>query len=282
MAAEQGPDKIGIIAGGGQFPLLFAEAVRKKGGRTVIVAHQGESLPELGEAADRLYWVRLGQLGKIIDCFRKEGIRETVLLGSITKTNIFKDVRPDLKGLSLWNKIDTRQDDAILRAVAAELEKEGIRVVPSTRYLEELRFPKGILTGKKLKAAQMEDIEFGWRLARAVGALDIGQCVVVRNRTVLAVEAIEGTDAAIRRGGALGHEKAVVVKVKKPNQDSRFDLPAIGSATIASMIDAKAEVLAVEAGQALLFDRERVVKTAAAAGIIMVGIEETAAGKLLY
>ncbi|MGV1099340.1 LpxI family protein [Thiovibrio sp. JS02] len=273
---------IGIIAGGGQFPKLFAEAAKKAGRLVVIVAHQGESWPELEEIADRFCWVKLGQLGRIISFFREHGVSETVFLGTITKTRIFKDVWPDFKGLTLWNKIDVRQDDAILRAVAAALEKEGIRVLPSTLYLAELLFPKGILSRRKPSAEQVEDIRFGWRTARAIGALDIGQCVVVRDRTVLAVEAIEGTDAAIARGGGLGKEKTVVVKLKKPKQDFRFDLPAIGVKTIETMAGVKAAVLAVETGQALLFDREAVLAKADQAGIVVIGVEEQPDGTLSF
>ncbi|MBU4176925.1 MAG: LpxI family protein [Desulfurivibrionaceae bacterium] len=273
-------NSIGIIAGGGQFPKLFAEAAKKAGREVVIVAHQGESWPELETVADRFCWVKLGQLGKIIGFFREHGVTETVFLGAITKTKIFKDVWPDFKGLTLWNKIDARQDDAILRAVADALEKEGIHVLESTLYLKDLLFPRGVLTKKKPSAEQMEDIRFGWQTARAIGALDIGQCVVVRDRTVLAVEAIEGTDAAIIRGGALGKEKTVVVKVKKPKQDFRFDLPAIGVKTIETMSSVKGAVLAVETGQSLLFDREAVIEAANRAGIVVVGVEELADGTL--
>ncbi|HCC55187.1 MAG TPA: DUF1009 domain-containing protein [Desulfobulbaceae bacterium] len=271
-------NSIGIIAGGGQFPKLFAEAARKAGRKVVIVAHQGESWPELEDVADQFCWVKLGQLGRIISFFREHGVTEIVFLGDITKTRIFKDVWPDLKGLTLWNKIDVRQDDAILRAVADALEKEGIHVLESTLYLKDLLFPKGVLSRKKPTADQMEDIRFGWQTARAIGALDIGQCVVVRNRTVLAVEAIEGTDAAITRGGTLGKEKVVVVKVKKPKQDFRFDLPAIGGKTIETMVAVKAAVLAVETGQALLFDREATIEMANRAGIVVIGVEESADG----
>ncbi|MHB8150846.1 MAG: LpxI family protein [Desulfobulbia bacterium] len=273
-------NSIGIIAGGGQFPKLFAEAAKKAGREVVIVAHQGESWPELETVADRFCWVKLGQLGRIISFFREHDVTETVFLGAITKTKIFKDVWPDLKGLTLWNKIDIRQDDAILRAVAGVLEQEGIHVLESTLYLKDLLFPKGVLTKKKPTAEQMEDIRFGWQTARAIGALDIGQCVVVRDRTVLAVEAIEGTDAAITRGGTLGKEKVVVVKVKKPKQDFRFDLPAIGVKTIETMASVKAAVLAVETGQSLLFDREAVIEAANRAGIVVVGVEELPDGLL--
>lgn len=274
--------RIGIIAGGGQFPYLFAEAAKKEGLEVVIVAHKGESHPDLEFIADRFCWVKLGQLGKIIKFFRDEEVRETVFLGTITKTRIFRDVLPDLKGISLWNKIDIKQDDAILRAIAGELEKEGISVLDSTLYLKHLLFPPGVLTKKKPSADQRRDIEFGFQVARAVGRLDIGQCVVVRDMSVVAVEAIEGTDAAIRRGGALAREKAVVVKVKKPSQDFRFDLPATGLATIESMLAVKAAVLAVEAGQSLLFDREAMIRQADRAGLVVVGVTEEADGSLVF
>ena len=275
-------DKIGIIAGGGQFPLLFAKAAHSQGLKVYAAAHQGETDETLEDHVERLQWVKLGQLGKIIDFFKQEGVRKAVFIGSITKINIFRDVRPDLKGLGLWNKINIKQDDAILRAVADRLEKDGIEVVASTGYVPELLFPKGILTRKKPTKDQMSDIVFGWEIARSLGNLDIGQCVVVRNKTVLAVEAIEGTDAAIRRGGSLGKEKAVVVKLRKPNQDLRFDLPAIGMKTIDTMKEVHASVLAVEAEYALFFDRESVIQAANNAGIVIVGIEECATGELSY
>ncbi len=275
-------DKIGIIAGGGQFPLLFAKAAHSQGLKVYAAAHQGETDEALVDHVERLQWVKLGQLGKIISFFKQEGVKKTVFIGSITKTNIFRDVRPDLKGLELWNKINIKQDDAILRAVADRLEKDGIEVVASTGYVPELLFPKGILTKKKPTKDQMADIIYGWEIARSLGNLDIGQCVVVRNQTVLAVEAIEGTDATILRGGTLGKEKAVVVKLRKPKQDLRFDLPAIGMKTIDSMKEVKASVLAVEAEYALFFDRDAVIQAADNAGIVIVGVEKSVTGDLSY
>ena len=276
------PEKIGVIAGSGQFPLLFIKAAKAAGRVVAVVAHKGETLPEVAAAADTTCWVKLGQLGKIIKFFHDEGVGETVFLGAITKTQIFKDVFPDLKGLTLWNKIDTRQDDAILRAVASVLEQEGIKVLESTLYLRHLLFPGGVLTKKKPNLEQRLDIEFGWRNARAIGQLDIGQCVVVRNLSVLAVEAIEGTDATILRGGGLAREKAVVVKVKKPSQDFRFDLPATGLKTVETLASVKGAVLAVEAGQSLLFDREIMVAAADKAGIVVVGVSENPDGTLEF
>ncbi|HBI14360.1 MAG TPA: DUF1009 domain-containing protein [Desulfobulbaceae bacterium] len=273
---------IGLIAGGGQFPLLFAEAARSRGRRVVAVGHLNESAPELAEAVDALCWVKLGQLGRIISFFKQHRVGEAVFAGTITKTRIFKDVLPDLKGLTLWNKIDSHQDDSILRAVAGVLEGEGIKILPSTCYLDQLFFPKGILSRKKPTAEQWEDIRFGWRMAREVGRLDIGQCVVVRARVVMAVEAIEGTDAAIRRGSELAGSGAVVVKLKKPDQDFRFDLPATGARTIEILSAVRGSVLAVEAGQSLLFDREEMVAAADRSGIVVVGLVENETGDLEY
>lgn len=273
---------IGLIAGGGQFPLLFAEAARSRGKRVVAVAHRNESIPELEQAVDTVCWVKLGQLGRIISFFRQQGVREVVFAGTITKTRIFRDVLPDLKAVTLWNKIDTRQDDAILRAVAGVLEDEGIRILESTCYLEHLFFPKGLLTRKKLSQDQLADIRFGWKIAREIGRLDIGQCVVVRGRSVMAVEAIEGTDAAIRRGGELARSGAVVVKLKKPNQDFRFDLPATGIQTIETLAGVRGSVLAVEAGQSLVFDRKEMITTANRLGITVVGLVENENGELEY
>jgi len=274
-------NNIGIIAGGGQFPLLFIEAAHKAGRRVVVVAHKGETDEKVVQAADAVCWVKLGQLGKVISFFKAEGVGETVFLGTITKTKIFRDILPDLKGISLWNKIDRKQDDAILRAIANALETEGIKVLASTLYLGHLLFPAGVITKKKPTKKQLQDIEFGWHNARAIGELDIGQCVVIRNCTVLAVEAIDGTDATILRGGALAKEKAVVVKVRKPGQDFRFDLPATGLTTIKSLRSVKGAVLAVEAGQSLLFDKELMIEEANKAGIVVVGVSENEDGSLL-
>ena len=273
---------IGIIAGGGQFPELFAKAASEAGRSVKVAAFKGETNQSIDQFADRVCWMKLGQLGKLINFFKGEGVSETVFLGTITKTKIFRDVMPDIKALTLWNKIDRKQDDAILRAIAKTLENDGIAVLESTLYLKHLLFPKGVLSKKKPNKEQWQDIEFGWQNAKAIGQLDIGQCVVVRGCSVLAVEAIDGTDATILRGGKLGRENAVVVKVKKPGQDFRFDLPATGPKTIQTMIDAGASVLAVEAGQSLLFDRKTMIEQADRAGIIVVGLEELDDGSISY
>lgn len=265
---------LGIIAGGGQFPALVAKAAKKRGKKVIAVGHKGETLPELLDDVDSLHWVKLGQLGKTIKYLRREGVNEAIFAGTITKTRIFSDVFPDLRGLSLWNKIDNRQDDAVLRAVAGELEREGIKVLESTCFLKHLLFPSGLLTDRKPTPEQMEDVRFGWKVAKEIGRLDIGQCVIVKDKIVLAVEAIEGTDEAISRAGNLSGPGSVVVKVRKPNQDFRFDLPSTGLKTIETLQAAGASVLAVEAGQSLLFDSDKMIKAAEENKIVVMGISE--------
>lgn len=264
---------LGLVAGGGQFPLLCARAARRQGREIVAVAHKGETDPLLSEEVDQIEWIYLGQLGKLIKTLKKAGASEAIFAGSITKTRIFKDVRPDLRAINLWRRLDNRLDDGILRSIAAELEQEGIQILPSTILLKELLVPCGVLTRCKPSKSQWEDIHFGWKLAREIGRLDIGQCLVVKDRAVLAVEAIEGTDQTIRRGGQLGGSGAVVIKVCKPTQDTRFDLPSVGVGTIEQIIRVKASVLAVEAGRTLFFDRDSTIELANRSSIAVVGID---------
>jgi len=266
-------EKIGLIAGNGRFPHLFAESVRQMGLSVVAIAHEGETASSLNDEVDDILWVRVGQLGKIITFFKKRGVTRAIMAGGIKKTKIF-DMRPDLRTLAVLARIKEKKDDVLLRAFANELEKEKIHVEDSTLYLPKLLAEEGEWT-RSLKKEEKSDVEWGWRLAKQVGALDIGQCVVVRKGVILAVEAIEGTDAAIRRGGDLAKEGAVIIKICKPQQDLRFDLPTIGPDTIQSMRAVKASVLAVEAGKTLVLEKELFLKEAKAAGIAVVGIKDT-------
>ena len=265
---------LGLIAGGGRFPLIAADAARSRGLHVVAVAHVGETDPGLSEKVDEIVWVRLGQLGHLIKTLKKKGASKTLFAGTIAKKKMFENIRPDLKGLAVMSKLAVFHDDNILRAVAAELSKEGIEIVPSTLYLPELVATPGCLTRRKPSRSEQEDIRFGWRVAKELGRLDVGQCVVVRRKTVLALEAIEGTNEAILRGGSLGREKSVVVKVSKPQQDLRFDVPAVGAETIRTMVRVKASVLAVEAGKTLIFDKKEMIKYADASGVSIIAFED--------
>lgn len=254
--------KIGLISGSGRFPLIFSEAARREGFEVIAIAHKGETRPELAETVDKIFWLKLGQLGKMIDIFKQEGVHDVVMAGGIDKKNIYKKVWPDIKAISVWSGLKNRLDDGILRALAGVLEEEGIMVRESTLFLRSLLSPKGVLTRRKPTEGEMKDVEFGWKVAKEIGRLDIGQCIVVKDLTVLAIEAIEGTDETIRRGGQLASKGAVVVKVLKPGQDLRFDLPAVGLQTIHTMQEVRASCLAAESDKVLIFEKEEMIKEA--------------------
>jgi DUF1009 family protein len=261
-AGAQTKETIGLIAGGGQFPLLIAEAAKRKGLGLVAVAHLGETDPSLSNKVDEIVWIKLGQLGHLISAFKKNRVKKSLMAGTIKKRRMFENIRPDVKGLALMSKLAIFHDDGILRGVADELAREGIEIISSTQYLPELLAPPGCLTRRKPTKSEKEDMDFGFTIAKEIGRLDIGQCVVVRNKTVLAVEAIEGTDATILRGGELAIENAVVVKVSKPHQDFRFDVPAVGPETVEVMDRVKASALAIEAGKTLIFDKAEMMSYA--------------------
>jgi len=261
--------KVGLIAGSGRFPFIFAKRAKALDLSVVAVAHEGETDPALSEQVDEILWIRVGQLSKLISFFKKKEVTETVMAGGIRKTRIF-EIRPDFRALGILSRIKEKKDDVLLRAFADELEREQITVQASTLYLAPLLAQEGEWT-RRLKKEERADIEWGFRLAKQVGALDIGQCIVVRKGVILAVEAIEGTDAAIQRGGALGKKNAVVIKICKPQQDFRFDLPAIGPQTLETMKSVQASVLVVEAGKSLVLEKERFLKEARDAGIAVVG-----------
>jgi len=265
-------EKIGLIAGKGQFPLLFAQAASDRGARIIAAAHRGETDPALAELVQELHWVYVGQLGKIIRIFKDAGVQRAVMAGGITRGRLFRDFRPDLRALGVVRRAGAGNDDRLLQAVAAELEKEGITIAPSTLFLDQLLAPPGKLSKRAPTREEFLDIDLGLRLAKEIGRLDIGQCVVVRRQVVVALEAVEGTDECIRRAGALAGPGAVVVKVSKPNQDLRFDVPAVGPDTIRSMVAARASVLAIEAGKTLTFDRPLMLAEAQPARIAIWGV----------
>ena len=265
-------ERIGLIAGNGRFPIIFADNVRRLGFTVSAIAHVGETLPELESHVDRIYWLKIGQFSKALAALKGDGIRQAVMLGGIRKAHVFTTLRPDLRALAIFSRLKHWKDDAILRAVAGELEREGIHIRESTFGLESILAEEGNLTSRKPTKKEWEDIQFGWDTLNTLGALDIGQCVVVKNHVIVAVEAIEGTDQTIIRGGTLGGKGTVVVKRTKPHQDLRFDLPAVGPQTIQSMITINASVLAIEAERTVVLDREEMLAHAQSAGIAIVGI----------
>jgi DUF1009 family protein len=267
-------ERIGLIAGNGRFPIIFAENARRLGYVVSAVAHIGETEPELAQHVENIHWIKIGQLNKLIKAFKDDGVRQAVMLGGIKKTHVFTTVRPDLRTLAIASRLRAFKDDAILREFAAELEGEGIRIRESTFGLNGILVEESPLTKRRPSKKEWDDIRYGWDVAREVGRLDIGQCVVVKDRVIVAVEAVEGTDQAIRRGGELAGEGAVVVKRCKPQQDLRFDLPAVGPQTIQVMISVKATALAVEAGKSVLLDRQEMIHQAERAGIAVVGIAD--------
>ncbi len=267
------PDgRIGVIAGNGRFPIIFADNARKMGLQVFAVAHEGETEPELEQHVDRIHWVKIGQLNKLINAFKSDGVRNVVMLGGIKKTHVYSHARPDFRVLALATKLVLWKDDDILRALAAELEKDGLTICESTFGLEGILVEEGTLTSRQPTKKEWADIRYGWDVAKETGRLDIGQCVVIKDRVVVAVEAVEGTDEAIKRGGELAKNGAVVVKRSKPQQDLRFDLPAVGPRTIEVMRSVKASVLAVEAGRSVMLDRELLISEAEDAGIAVVGL----------
>ena len=274
----QGVFRIGLIAGSGQFPLLFAHAAAESGLKVVAVGFHGETDIALADRVEEFHLLKLGQLGKLIRTFQKAGITRAAMAGAINKTRLYTRIRPDWRAVKLLNRLRSKKDDSILRAIAQELESEGIHIEASTMLLPNLLAPVGILTRRKPNRREDDDISFGWQLAKSFGHLDVGQCLVVKNQSVLAVEGIDGTDATILRGGELCREGAVVIKVSKPTQDLRFDVPAVGLGTVETMKRVNAKVLVIEAGKTIIFDQEQMIDAADGCGIcIVVRNDESAA-----
>jgi DUF1009 family protein len=264
--------RIGLIAGGGQFPVLFSKKAVKKGYKVFAAGFNSETDKILSSHVEELKWLYLGQISKLIKYFKQNHIAQAVMLGTIQKSNIFKDIRPDFKALSFIAQTTRTHDNSILTSFADLLLKEGIKILPSTFILPELVSPKGCWTKRKPDKAEKKDIIQGWKIAKEIGKLDIGQCVVISNGTVLAVEAIDGTDATIKRGGRLSyHTGASVIKLSKPSQDLRFDLPSSGCQTIETMHEAGAKVLALEAEKSISFDREEMIALANKYNISIIG-----------
>jgi hypothetical protein len=277
--------KLGLIAGNGRFPFLLLDAARAQGLAVVVAAIREETDAEMDQraAADQgvtVYWLSLGELSRLIETFQKEGVEKAVMAGQVKHKQIFSSIRPDWRLAKLLLNLRSRNTDMLLGAVAKVLGDEGIELISSTQFLEPLLAQEGVLTERAPDQDECKNIEYGLGVARAVAGFDIGQTVVVAAQACVAVEAMEGTDATIERAGRLMESlvgdastldrRLTVVKVAKPNQDMRFDVPVIGVATVETMIRAGASCLSIEAGRTLLFDRDSLLERASQAGIAIV------------
>jgi UDP-2,3-diacylglucosamine hydrolase len=284
---------LGLIAGNGRFPFLILDAARAQGLRVVVAAIKEETDPEIEERAARepdgvrVYWLSLGELSRLIETFQREGVGHAVMAGQVKHKQIFSSIRPDWRLAKLLLNLRTRNTDMLLGAVAKVLQDEGITLVSSTAFLEPMLAPEGVLTSREPDAIEQEDVRYGLLIARGIAGFDLGQTVVMAAGACVAVEAMEGTDATIARAGELMRSldaeastlqrRLTVVKVAKPEQDMRFDVPIAGVPTIEAMRAAGATCLCIEAGRTLLFDREGMVRAANEAGIAIVGAGVTIA-----
>ncbi len=270
--------KIGIIAGNGVYPSTFALAAKRQNfpvRLSVAAFHDETDESLLREHVDHMEWFRVGQLGKMIKYFRSREVNEAIMVGQIAPKNLF-DFRPDFRTLLMLAKIKERNAETLFGAIAHELAKDGITLLPAFTFMENLLAKAGHLFGPSLKRRAWEDVSFGQKIAKEVSRLDIGQTVVVRHGTVLAVEGFEGTNACIKRGGELGRGKSVtMVKVSKPRQDMRFDIPVIGAQTIATCHEAGVRIIAVEAGRTLILEEEKVAKLCRELSVSVVAFDET-------
>jgi DUF1009 family protein len=265
----------GLIAGNGKFPFLVAEGARARGEKLAVVAIKEETDPRISDVAENVAWVGIGQLGKMIRHFQSSGVTKVMMAGQVKHVQIFSGALPDVRMFKmLWN-LPRRNTDALIGGVADELSKEGIELIDSTFFIQDQLAAEGVLTKRQPNDTELANIEYGLNIASEIARLDLGQTIVVRASACVAIEAMEGTDATIRRAGELAKGKLTVVKVAKPDQDMRFDVPVVGMPTIQTMIDAGATCLSITAGKTLIFDREEMLTLANKNKIAVVGSAET-------
>jgi len=267
--------QIGLISGEGEFPLILAKSLKNKGYSVYAVCFSKEQEKNLKSLCDGVACVYIGQLGRLIEIFKEHKVKDLVLLGKVDKSHALRFGLPDLRALKLWRSLKTREDNSLLSALVKELEGSGFVVRSPAEFLSEYLVQEGVFTRRAPTPEEWEDIRYGLTIAKAIGELDIGQCVVVKNRMTVAVEAMEGTDETILRGGRLV-EEAVVVKVAKPSQDPRLDLPVVGSRTVETMVKAKAKVLALLAGKTFFLQREKAIDLANKHSIVICGVKDEA------
>lgn len=263
--------KFGLIAGNGDFPFLVLEGAKKLGESLAVVAIKEETDKRIEEFAEKFVWVGIGQLGKMISFFKDEGVTRVIMAGQVKHVQLFSSAVPDMRMLKmLWN-LPRRNTNSLIGGIAAELEKDGIELIDSTYFLQDQLSKTGILTKRKPNDIEIENIEYGLHIANEIARLDLGQTIIVRGKACVAIEAMEGTDATILRAGQLANGKLTVVKVAKPDQDMRFDVPVIGVPTIEAMIQAGATCLSITAGKTLIFNRDDMLKLADKHKICIVG-----------
>lgn len=261
---------IGMIAGNGRFPFLVAQEIRKQGDRVVTVALKEEADKEIETVCDETVWLSVGKIQKIIDAFKERNVDTAIMVGQVKHAKIYSAITMDLRALKIMTSLVNKKTDTILTAVVKEFEKDGIKFLPSHIYLKHLIAEKGLVVGTKLNSDESKDMEFGFKIAKGIAGLDIGQTVVVKDKSVLAVESIEGTDECIKRAYSLGGENAIVVKVAKPNQDFRFDVPVIGTRTIDTLKNNKIRAMIIEAGSTLILDKDDVIKKAKESNVTII------------
>ena len=270
-------ETLGLLAGIGHLPVDVAQSAKKLGYRVVAIAVVPETDPELPENADIFYTINVGKLGTILQTLEKNGVKNVTMIGKVTKEVLYKNgaIIPDLTTIKILASLPDRKDDTIMNALVKLVEDRGMHVMDQTELVRPLLPEPGVLTKRKPTEQEWKDMQFGFRMAKELGRLDIGQTVVVKNQAVMALEAIEGTDACILRGGFLGKGGVIVAKTAKPAQDERFDVPSVGTATLTSMIHAGATGLVIEAGRTLLVDRKRTLAMAEENNITIVSANES-------
>ena len=271
-------EPLGLIAGNGRFPFLAAAGARRAGRRVVALAIREEAAPELEREVDEFHWVGLGQLGTAIDLLLRAGAREAVMAGQVKHRQIFSDIVPDLKLMGVLARLAFRNTDSLIGAVADALARDGITLLPSVAFLQDELATGGAMTKRRPSRDERRDVQYGERVARALAGMDLGQTAVVKGRAAVALEAMEGTDEAIRRAGRIAGPGTTVVKVAKPKQDMRFDVPVVGPGTLDAMQEAGSRVLALEAGRTLLIDRADFLARAEAMGVAVWGLVSAGAG----
>ncbi len=264
--------KYGLIAGNGRFPFLVLDGARRAGADVAVAAIKEETDSEIERVAESLTWVGIGQLNKMIRFFKREGVEKAIMAGQVKHVQIFSSAIPDLRMLKMLLRLPRRNTDALIGAVAGELASEGIELIDSTYFLQHLLPQPGNLTKRKPDSREQGDIDYGLEVAQEIARLDLGQTIVVRAKACVAIEAMEGTDATVRRAGGLARGRLTVVKVAKPDQDMRFDVPVVGIPTIETMIEAGATCLCIAAGKTLMFDREEMIRLAEKSDIAVVAV----------